>query len=324
MTNKFLKYYAIGLILFLVIGGFAFYKLLPEPVKPITINQDPKIWYPPAISSLINSPEAGLILYGQDLILHTAKYLGPRGTITAMSNGMNCGNCHLDAGTRLYGNSFAAVASTYPKFRNRSGMNESIEFRINECFERSLNGKKLDSLSREMKAMVAYLKWLGKDVPKNIVPKGSGVPKIGTLERAADLNNGRQVYMTRCLSCHGVNGEGQLNGDSSGYTYPPIWGVHSYNVSAGIYRISALAGFVKYNMPFTTAQTAPQLSDEEAWDVAAYVNSQQRPVKFFKQDWPKIETKPFDFPYGPYADSISEMQHKYGPFDFAKNKRQGK
>ncbi len=323
MSNRSIKYYTIGLLLFLAIGGIVFYKLLPDPVKPVVTKEDPEAWYPPGISSLINSPDAGLILYGKDLILYTSKYLGPKGTITTLSNGMNCGSCHLDGGTRSYGNSFAAVASTYPKFRNRSGKMETIEFRINECFERSLNGKSLDSSSREMRAMVAYLKWLGKDVPKNIKPKGSGIPQIDILERAANYNNGQQVYVTKCLSCHGVNGQGQLNADATGYIYPPLWGTNSFNVSAGIYRISSLAGFVKYNMPFTTTQTAPQLSDEEAWDVAAYVNSQQRPMKFFKQDWPKIETKPMDYPFGPYADSISEMQHKYGPYSFAK-KKQGK
>ena len=56
------------------------------------------------------------------------------------------------------------------------------------------------------------------------------------------------------------------------------------------------------------------LTDEEAWDVAAFVNSQPRPAKVFKEDWPNISLKPFDHPFGPYTDSFSEQQHKYGPF----------
>ncbi|HMI77842.1 MAG TPA: c-type cytochrome [Ferruginibacter sp.] len=323
MSNKVIKYYGIILTLFLAIGGVIFYKVLPDPVRSVDLKEDPRDWYPPGISSLINSPEAGLILYGKELIIETSKYLGPKGIVTSMSNGMNCGSCHLDGGTRIYGNSFAAVAANYPKFRNRSGMMETIEFRINECFERSLNGKKLDSGSREMRAMVAYLKWLGKDVPKKIVPKGSGVPHIEILQRAANVNNGQSIYINKCQSCHGVNGQGQLNPDSTGYTYPPIWGQGSYNVSAGLYRLSSFAGFVKYNMPFTAMRTEPQLTDEEAWDVAAFVNSRERPVKLFKQDWPKIETKPFDHPFGPYADSFSVTRHKYGPWNFVKKKKQG-
>ena len=324
MSNKFIKYYAVCLIIIITIGAVVLYKLLPDPVQPVITKEDPLTWYPPDIYSLINSPESDLILYGKDLIMHTAKYLGPKGTVAAKSNGMNCGNCHLDGGARSYGNSFAVVATTYPKFRNRSGKTESVEFRINDCFERSLNGKGLDSLSREMRAMVAYIKWIGKDVAKNITPKGSGIPKIEILNRAAEPGNGKQIYVSKCLSCHGINGQGQLNSDSTAYTYPPLWGASSYNVSAGLYRISSLAGFVKYNMPYTTVQTEPQLSDEDVWDVSAYISSQPRPVKLFKQDWPKIETKPFDHPFGPYADTISELQHKYGPFNFGKIKKQGK
>ncbi len=324
MTNKFIKSYAISLILIITVGAVVLYKLLPDPVEPPIVKEDPLTWYPPSIYSLVNTPGSDLVLYGRELILHTAKYFGPRGSLAKISNGMNCGNCHLDAGSRAYGNSFAAVAPNYPKFRNRSGKVESVEFRINDCFERSLNGKVLDTLSREMRAMVAYIKWLGKDVQKKIAPKGSGVPKIEILNRAADPVNGRQVYVSKCLSCHGAGGEGMLNPDSTEYSYPPLWGQNSYNVSAGLYRISALAGFVKYNMPYTITQTEPQLSDEDVWDVAAYICAQKRPEKFFTQDWPKIETKPFDHPFGPFADTLSEARHKYGPFNFAKNKKQGK
>ena len=324
MSNRFIKYYAICLTGLIVIAAVVLYKLLPDPVKPVVAKEDPLAWYPPDIYSLVNSPEADLILYGKDLIMHTSKYFGPKGNIAIKSNGMNCGNCHLDGGVRLYGNCFSAVAATYPKYRSRSARVESVEFRINDCFERSLNGKGLDSLSSEMRAMVAYIKWIGKDVAKNITPKGSGIPKIEILNRATHADNGRQVYVSKCLSCHGINGQGLLNKDSTEYTYPPLWGQDSYNVSAGLYRISSIAGFVKYNMPYTAVQTNPQLSDEDVWDVAAYICSQPRPVKIFKQDWPKMETKPFDHPFGPYADTISELQHKYGPFNFRKNKKQGK
>ena len=58
----------------------------------------------------------------------------------------------------------------------------------------------------------------------------------------------------------------------------------------------------------------PVLSDEQAWDVAAFVNSQPRPIMNLKNDWPNIAKKPIDHPFGPYADKFSEQQHKYGPF----------
>ena len=127
-------------------------------------------WVVPVIDTVSNDSRGELIRYGRDLIAHTSKYLGPNGTIAKKSNGLNCQNCHIDAGARPFGNSFGAVASTYPKFRERSGKIESVEYRVNECMERSLNGKKLDSSSKEMLAMVAYVKWLGQHAWRVLFP----------------------------------------------------------------------------------------------------------------------------------------------------------
>jgi thiosulfate dehydrogenase len=96
--------------------------------------------------------------------------------------------------------------------------------------------------------------------------------------------------------------------------------INSYNVGAGLYRVSTLAGYVKANMPYGVTFENPFLTDEEAWDVAAYINSMPRPDKDLSMDWPDISKKPFDHPFGPYADSFSEIQHKYGPFILIKNK----
>ena len=67
-------------------------------------------------------------------------------------------------------------------------------------------------------------------------------------------------------------------------------------------------------MPLGANYDKPQLSDEEAWDLAAYVNSMPRPAKDLSKDWPDIAGKPFDHPFGPYADPFTEEQHKYGPY----------
>ena len=271
-------------------------------------------WVVPTIDTVSNDTRGELIRYGRDLIANTSRYLGPHGTIAKKSNGLNCQNCHIDAGARPFGNSFGAVASTYPKFRERSGKIESVEYRVNECMERSLNGKKLDSSSKEMLAMVAYMKWLGQHVPKGIKPKDAGTVELAYMERAADVSLGKGVYIKKCQVCHGKEGEGKFNVDSTGYLYPPLWGPHSYNVSAGLYRLTRFASYVKYTMPFGITHKNPQLTDEEAWDVAAFVNSQPHPEKFFKYDWPNIKTKPVDYPFGPYADGFNEEQHKYGPY----------
>src|SRR5882724_5541950 len=132
-------------------------------------------WSPPDSTLIPSSKEGRLILYGRELISHTAVYLGPKGKVKSVTNGMNCQNCHLKAGTVLFGNNYSAVASTYPKFRERSGTIESIEKRVNDCIERSLNGQKLSDQSLEMRAIVSYLKWVGKEVPKDSIPIGAGI-----------------------------------------------------------------------------------------------------------------------------------------------------
>jgi thiosulfate dehydrogenase len=274
-----------------------------------------KIWESPDPLSIKAEKEAKLIQYGRDLIAHTADYLGPEGIVKPISNGMNCQNCHLDGASKPFGNNYSAVAATYPKFRARSGTAETIYKRVNDCFQRSLNGQPLDSTSREMLAIEAYIKWLGQAVPKGKSPKGVGLLKLNFLNRAANADSGRVVYAAKCQSCHGQNGEGLPMPEGNNRHYPPLWGAKSYNEAAGLYRVANFAGYIKANMPFGATYQNPQLTDAEAWDLAAYVNSQPRPKHpFLATDFPKIDGKPFDHPFGPFADSFPEIQHKFGPF----------
>jgi thiosulfate dehydrogenase len=273
------------------------------------------VWIAPDTAGIASEANKEAIRYGRKLISNTAYYLGPKGKVTYMSNGMNCQNCHLDAGTKPFGNNYSAVASTYPKFRERSGKIENMHKRVNDCFERSLNGKTLDTLGNEMQAIVAYIKWLGKNVAKGEKPKGAGITELAYMNRAANPEKGKIIYMQKCKSCHTESGAGKLNADGIAYQYPPLWGAGSYNTGAGLYRLSRFAGYIKSNMPQGATYDKPQLTDEEAWDVAAFVNSQPRPEKDVSKDWPNIKTKPIDNPFGPYADKFSEAQHKYGPFD---------
>ena len=271
-------------------------------------------WMPPDTLQLPINDSGNQIRYGRELIAHTALYYGPRGSISQSTNGMNCQNCHLDAGTRMWGNNFSAVNSCYPKFRERRGTVENVTQRINDCFMRSLSGEALDSNSREMKAIIAYMKWLGTGIAKGKKPEGAGIRVLDYLDRPTDTNSGRTVYINKCQSCHQPDGQGLMALDGKEYTYPPLWGNHSYNTGAGMYRLERLAGFAKDNMPFGTSHTKSRLSDSEAWDVAAFINSRQRSIFDIAQDYPDKNNKPIDYPAGPYTDSFSEIQHKYGPF----------
>lgn len=285
----------------------------PNP-SPVTAIQD-TFWHAPEIATLDSDPDKEKILLGKDIIANTAKYFGPKGIVKAnATNGMNCQNCHLDAGTRVFGNNYGSVFSTYPKYRPRSGTIENIYKRVTDCFERSLNGIAPDSGSKEMEAIVAYINWVGKDVKKGEKAAGSGLKELAYMERAADPEKGKAGYEKHCVSCHTTSGSGMLNADSSGFIYPPLWGNNSYNSGAGLFRMGSLARYIKYNMPQGVTHDKPILSDEEAWDIAAYVNSQTRPTKDIRKDWPKINEKPVDHPFGPFHDGFTEQQHKFGPF----------
>ncbi|PSL02690.1 c-type cytochrome [Cecembia rubra] len=322
MTISLLTAFLIGVVIFVFSGGSLPSFKNQSAIQSVAMEAEnyrgvaPKegMWNAPDWSTVEEEANAEDIKYGRELIVNTSNYLGPNGKVKKMSNGMNCQNCHLNAGTAPLGNNYGAVASTYPKVRARSGQMEDIPKRINDCFERSLNGKTLELNSKEMIAMVAYMEWLGKDVAKGEAPKGSGIYELAFLDRAADPIRGKSVYAQNCQSCHMENGEGMMKPDKTGYIYPPLWGEHSYNNGAGLFRMSRFAGYVKTNMPLGASFENPILSDEDSWDVAAYVNSMPRPKKDITKDWPDIAKKPIDHPFGPFADEFSEEQHKFGPF----------
>ena len=170
MLKKFL--YIIGFIYLIGNGIYREYKFgnaYIEQSAQMDINKkDTSAWVGPSQYQIpLDSNQNGpLIRYGYELVAHTSKYLGPKGIVQHSTNGMNCQNCHLEAGTKPWGLNYGAVFSTYPKFRERSGSIETIYKRINDCMERSLNGKALDTNSKEIKAIYAYIKWLGEGVPQ--------------------------------------------------------------------------------------------------------------------------------------------------------------
>ena len=278
--------------------------------KKDTVNY----WRPMDITLIKDTSLRAQVTYGQDLLAHTSKYLGPNGSVAKITNGMNCQNCHLQAGTVIFGNNYGSVASLYPKFRARSGAIENIYKRINDCLQRSLNGTAIDTLGKEMQAIAAYINYIGSNVEKGKKAAGSGFKDLAYLDRPANPTNGREVFVSKCQSCHQQDGQGMFNADKSEYIYPPLWGEHSFNDGAGLFRLSNFAKYVKYNMPQGSTFQSPQLTDEEAWDLAAFVNTQPRPHINVPKDWPDISKKPIDHPFGPYSDPFPEQQHKFGPF----------
>ncbi|MDO6429778.1 c-type cytochrome [Flavitalea sp. BT771] len=288
-----------------------------QETTPVNVpaNADaPKLWRGPDSAMMPAGPSGELIRYGMALITRTSWYFGPVGSISRKQNGMNCQNCHLKAGREPWANNFGGVASSYPKFKERRGAVESISQRISDCFQRSLNGEAPDSGSKEVRAMIAYIQWLGAGVPKGQKPAGSGIAALPYLERAAEPARGKLIYAVKCQRCHGPEGQGLKDKDGRNYIYPPLWGNHSYNTGASFFRLSRLAGFIRNTMPWGVDYRRTELQDDEAWDLSAFINSQPRPVGHFRQDWPDISLKPVDHPFGPFADGFPSRQHKFGPF----------
>ncbi len=309
-----------GIVLVILIGIIGLVGCIDHQHDSLTVATGNKsiTWKAPDTSTIPKGKTGELIRYGRELIVHTAQYLGPKGSVAQITNGMNCQNCHLDAGGRMFGNAYVAFVSSYPKMSSRSGKVEPATQRITDCFERSLAGTAPAVSSKEMQAIMAYMAWIGKDVKGQKIASTTS-PKLAFMNSAADPVKGKNVFIAKCAVCHGRNGEGMLAVNKVTYTNPPLWGSNSYNDGAGMYRVGSLAGFVKNNMPFGATYQSPQLTDEEAWNVAAFINSQPRPHKDQHRDWPVISKKPIDFPFGPYADKFSEKQHKYGPFKAIKD-----
>lgn len=236
----------------------------------------------PSDSAIPAGPLGVSILRGRALLVATRDSLPAH-----VGNRLRCSSCHLDAGRRPSG-TWVGVFARYPQYRSRSNSVETIEYRINDCFRRSMNGSALPTDGPDMRDIVAYLAFLssGLAVGPPRTPPGARLAKWAGF--TADTGDGARVYGQTCARCHGPTGGGSP-------LAPPLWGLESYNIGAGMARVRTAAAFIKDNMPFDAPGS---LTDRQAFDVAAYVNAQPRPDFPDKvHDWPKGDAPP-DVAYG--------------------------
>lgn len=216
---------------------------------------------PPSISSIPSGPIGASIRLGRNIIMNTPKYAA-----AYTGNSMSCTDCHLKGGTIAYASPLGGVTTLFPLYLPRSGRVISIQERIEECFLRSENGKRLPVESPEMIGMIAYMAWLSKGVPSGSTVEGRGLPRLQTPSHV-DKDAGAKIYAARCAMCHQTDGAG-VPGMS-----PALWGPRSFNDGAGMSHFPKMAAFVKANMPPTQPGS---LTTQEAFDVAAYVDSHPR------------------------------------------------
>jgi thiosulfate dehydrogenase len=279
------------------------------------------IWSVPEVGALRDDDYGRLVRRGRDLITATYAHIGPNVADVSKryaGNNLACQNCHLMAGTKKFGLPLWGLVNAFPQYSTRSAREITLADRINSCMTRSMNGRALPLDAPEMMAMAAYIDFLSTGVPPGQRLSGLGAGTMPELDRAADPERGQAIYTRSCAMCHAPDGGGirrSLPTMDLGYLVPPLWGADSFNNGAGMARLTNAANFIHFNMPDGTSYTLPGLAPEDAWDVAAFVLSQPRPIKAgLDRDFPNLLEKPVDTPYGPYADGFSAQQHKYGPF----------
>mgnify|MGYP003332794554 FL=1 len=273
------------------------------------------------IEKLPNDHYGKLVRYGKKLTEETYSVIGPEVTNKKMryaGNNFACTSCHQDSATKKFAMPWVGAHATFPQYRGREDAISTIEERVNGCMERSMNGKSIPLDSEEMKAFVTYIHFLSKGIPVGGKVEGQGLPAFNPPNRKADSLAGEKIYANTCASCHGIDGAGLRKGkpgDANGYVFPPLWGKDTFNTGAGMNRILTASIYIKTNMPQGTSHGSPVLSDEQAYDVAAYILSKPRPVKaHLEKDFPARWNKPVDAAFAPYVDGSSAEQHKYGPF----------
>ena len=258
------------------------------PAVPVTARasgaaDSTRLDYTPPPDSMIPDDERGAsIRRGLALVTRTSDSL-PR---HAPGN-IQCASCHLDAGRRRNAAALIGVAARYPRFMDRSAAIVTLEERINHCFTRSLAGIQVPTDSRDMKDIVAYLAFLSTGVPRGAHVKGEGMPKMPAL--VGDRTRGEQLFATTCALCHGSDGQGRPP------AFPALWGPKSYSIGASMAREERAATFIRHFMP----QSNPgSLTDQQAFDLAAFIDSHPRPDTPGKErDWPRGGA-PADVPYG--------------------------
>ena len=209
--------------------------------------------------SIPQGPLGDAIRHGRAILVSTrdsmAGYVG---------NDLTCVSCHLDEGTRPYAMPWTGVHARYPQYRSRSATVQTLEDRINDCFQRSLSGKAVPERSTEMRAMVAYMAWLSRGVPVGSRTAGQGIDSVRVT--SGDPKRGAQVFAASCARCHGATGEGVPPA-------PPVWGGRSFTVGAGMARPRTAASFIRSNMPQDMPGT---LTEQEAMDVAIFMGTQKQ------------------------------------------------
>ncbi|MEO5669656.1 MAG: c-type cytochrome [Ramlibacter sp.] len=222
---------------------------------------------PSAESSLPTGEYGKMVQLGRNIMMDTRQYAGPY-----VGNDLKCATCHLDAGRKSDAAPMWGAFIHYPAFRAKTGKVDTLASRFQQCFEYSMNGKAPPTDGEVITALQTYASWLAKGAQVGLPLAGSGFPKLKQPPIAPDYARGEKIYAANCALCHGADGQGQKVGTKQ--AFPPLWGSRSYNWGAGMHQLGNASSFIRNNMPLGKGGT---LSEQEAWDVAVFMNSHERP-----------------------------------------------
>lgn len=227
----------------------------------------PARFAPPDDRKIPDTEMGAVIRAGEQIFLRTGV-----NAKAFVGNSLNCVNCHLDAG-RLAGSApLWGAYPLYPAYRSKTRQVDSFAERLRGCFAYSMNGKAPPNGHEVLVALESYSYWMASGAPVGAKLPGSGYRKLAEPPQTPDFARGQAVFEAKCALCHGADGQGQRSGDRQ--VFPPLWGPQSYNWGAGMHQVDNATAFIKANMPLSQGGT---LSDQEAWDVATFMNSQERP-----------------------------------------------
>jgi thiosulfate dehydrogenase len=239
----------------------------------------PTDWYAVDVTKLGKGAENDLVRYGRGANRrYAAPYQQERGrsAMRYAGNDLACQNCHLNAGLQPFAAPFVSTLATFPMLVDDQVL--TLTDRINGCMRRSLNGKDLPAESREMEALIAYFKFVGKGTPEGVRIAGMGLKPLAPPTEPPDARRGETVYAKLCVNCHKEDGQGEPKPSPGvGYTIPPLWGEASFNAGAGMAKTAYAASYIHNNMPLGINYQTPVLTVQQAWDVAAYMVSRAHP-----------------------------------------------
>ena len=240
----------------------------PAPADTAASAQaKPAGFKPPDAQQIPDGPMGDVIRRGEQIFLHTGA--NAKGFV---GNTLNCVNCHLDAGRLTNAAPMWGAYGMYPAYRSKTKNVDTFSERLRGCFMYSMNGKAPADGHEVLVALESYAYWMAKGAPTGEKLPGAGFAKLEKPAQKADYARGQKVFEAQCVLCHGANGEGMRSGEVQ--VFPPLWGAQSYNWGAGMGNISNAAAFIKANMPLSKGNS---LSDQDAWDVALFIDSQDRP-----------------------------------------------